>query len=262
MYKEQKTNDYNHVLNKLQDYMLTGKLMANISYNQSFSNDKNKNNNNGLFQMNNDKYKTQLVKENKDKDSFFFPKEKDQLFWCFYIIKYGFEKYDYPGSSSFVNEKSEKFKQIEHLRNNKQQLKVKKIKNIKEEVEDELANKQTVGMKTFIALCIANNINIIYIHKRKCFEFIFDEQSPIYVVHCHNNSDSSGYKYCYEENVSKEQIDKYRSEYFKWECVDKPLKAMSSYKLDELIELCKKTGLTEIENKKKTNLYEWLVMNL
>jgi hypothetical protein len=260
MYKEQKTNDYNHVLNKLQDYMLTGKLMANISYNQSFIEDKDKNNNK-LTPITKD-FKLQLVNQNKEKDRFFFPKEKDQLFWCFYIIKHGFEKYDYPGTTSFVNEKSEKFKQIEHLRNNKQQLKVKKIKNIKEEVEDELANKQTIGMKTFVALCIANNINLIYIHKRKCFEIIFDEQSPIYVVHCHNNSDSSGYKYCYEENISKEQIDKYKNEYFKWECVDKPLKAMTSYKLDELIELCKKLGLTEIENKKKTNLYELLVMNL
>jgi hypothetical protein len=54
----------------------------------------------------------------------------------------------------------------------------------------------------------------------------------------------------------------YRNEYFKWECIDKPLKAVSSYKLSELIELCKKMGLIEIENKKKTNLYEFLVMNL
>ena len=262
MYKEQKINDYNHVLNKLQDYMFTGKLMANISYNQSFIKDIDKNKDKKIVLTTSyDDFKLQ-VKQNKEKDRFFFPKEKDQLFWCFYIIKYGFEKYEYPGTTTFVNEKSEKFKQIEHLRSNKQQLKIKKIKNVKEDVEDELANKQTIGMKTFVALCVVNNINLIYIHKRKCFEIIFDEESPIYVVHCHNNSDSSGYKYCYEENISKEQIEKYRSEYFKWVCVEKPLKAITAYKLDELIELCKKLGLTEMENKKKTNLYELLVMNL
>ena len=218
MYKEQKINDYNHVLNKLQDYMFTGKLMANISYNQSFIKDIDKNKDKKIVLTTSyDDFKLQ-VKQHKEKDRFFFPKEKDQLFWCFYIIK--------------------------------------------EDVEDELANKQTIGMKTFVALCVVNNINLIYIHKRKCFEIIFDEESPIYVVHCHNNSDSSGYKYCYEENISKEQIEKYRSEYFKWVCVEKPLKAITAYKLDELIELCKKLGLTEMENKKKTNLYELLVMNL
>jgi hypothetical protein len=152
------------------------------------------------------------------------------------------------------------------MRHNKQQLKSKKIKNIKEDVEDELANKQTIGMKTFIALCISHNVNIMYIHKRKCFEIIFDEQSPTYVVHCSNNADSSAYKYCYQQNVTKEQLEIYRTQYFNWESFDKPLKAMSSYKLDELTELAKKLGLSEngcdLSKKTKKDLYEMLVMNL
>jgi hypothetical protein len=86
------------------------------------------------------------------------------------------------------------------------------------------------------------------------------------VVHCANNSDSSAYKYCYEQNVSKEQLEKYRTEYFNWESFDKPLKAMSSYKLDELAEFVKKMGLSEsgidLSKKNKKDLYEMLVMNL
>jgi hypothetical protein len=133
-------------------------------------------------------------------------------------------------------------------------------------VEDELANKERIGMKTFIALCVADNINILFIHKRKCFEIIFDEQSPTYVVHCSNNADSSAYKYCYQQNVTKEQLEIYRTQYFNWESFDKPLKAMSSYKLDELTELAKKLGLSEngcdLSKKTKKDLYEMLVMNL
>jgi hypothetical protein len=259
------TNDYNHVLDKLQDYMLNGKTLARTFY-QKFSDEETKSslkceiqkpgkswNGNG-----NIKEKAKL----KEPERFFYPNEKDQLFWCFYIIQNGFEKYEHPGITTFVNEKAEKFKCIEHMRMNKQQLKVKKIKNIKEDVEDELANKQTIGMKTFIALCIANNINIMYIHKRKCFELVFDEQMPTYVVHCINNNDSSAYKYCHEQNVTKEQLDKYRTDYFNWESVDKPLKAMSSYKLDELVELCKRMELPELSNKNKKNLYEQLLMNI
>jgi hypothetical protein len=252
--------DYNHVLNKLQDYMLTGKVLARTFYQQGSSiQNKTKNEETKLepkiFQ-----------KKDKEVNNFFYPKEKDGLFWCFFIIQNGFEKYEYPDATSFVNEKTTKFKLIEHMRHNKQQLKSKKIKNIKEDVEDELANKQTIGMKTFIALCISHNINIMYIHKRKCFEIIFDEESPVYVVHCINNADCSAYKYCYQQNVTKEQLEIYRTEYFNWESFDKPLKAMSSYKLDELTELAKRLGLSEnggdLSKKTKKDLYEMLVMNM
>lgn len=252
--------DYNHVLNKLQDYMLTGKVLARTFYQQgSSSQNKTKN----------EETKLELKifqKKDTEVNNFFYPKEKDGLFWCFFIIQNGFEKYEYPDTTSFVNEKTTKFKLIEHMRHNKQQLKSKKIKNIKEDVEDELANKQTIGMKTFIALCISHNINIMYIHKRKCFEIIFDEESPVYVVHCINNADCSAYKYCYQQNVTKEQLEIYRTEYFNWESFDKPLKAMSSYKLDELTELAKRLGLSEngcdLSKKTKKDLYEMLVMNM
>jgi hypothetical protein len=106
----------------------------------------------------------------------------------------------------------------------------------------------------------------MYIHKRKCFEIIFDEESPVYVVHCINNADCSAYKYCYQQNVTKEQLEIYRTEYFNWESFDKPLKAMSSYKLDELTELAKRLGLSEnsgdLSKKTKKDLYEMLVMNM
>jgi len=253
-----KQTDYNHVLNKLQDYMLTGKVLAKTFYQQGSDNEHKS-------KTETPKPVTQIIQK-KEPERFFYPREKDQLFWCFFIIQNGFEKYEYPDATSFVNEKTIKFKLIEYMRNNKQQLKSKKIKNIKEDVEDELANKQIIGMKTFIALCISHNINIMYIHKRKCFEILFDDQSPTYVVHCINNNDSSAYKYCYEQNVSKEQLEKYRTEYFNWDSFDKPLKAMTSYKLDELVKLATKMGLsengTDLSKKTKKDLYEMLVMNL
>ena len=261
--------EYNHVLINLQDYMLTGKVLARTYYQHSDEENTKRNNKNLKNEKQQDKHQyNQQPKIIKEQERFFYPSDKDQLFWCFYIIQHGFEKYEYPGITSFVNEKAEKFKCIEHLRSNKQQLKIKKIKNIREDIEDELANKQTIGMKTFIALCIAHNINIMYIHKRKCFEVVFDNQSPVFVVHCINNADSSAFKYCYEQNVSPEQLSKYREDYFNWESIEKPLKAISSYKVDELCELCKKLGLTEtnpgvdLSKKTKKYLYELLVMSL
>ena len=250
--------NYNHVINDLQDYMLYGKLLVQSLKLRSKINIKHK-----IMTTSDDSFekdKENLMK--KEKERFFYPQQKDQLYWCFFIMKNGFAAYEYPDVSSFVNEKNEKIKCVTMLRENKQQLKVKKIKNIKEHVENELVNCSTITMKTFIALCVAANINILYIQKRKCFEIIFDEDSPVHIVH-----DMLNGKYSYEPEASKEQVEHYRKTMFKWESIEKPLKAVGSYTSDELIELSKQLGLETMksgENKKKTKneLYEQIVLNL
>lgn len=242
-------------IKKYEDYMLTGKTIIKalkLKNEASIDNKKDKK----------DKYTVVDEIKKKTDSSFFIPQEKDGLFWCFFVIKNGFAAYEYPDATSFVNEKAEKFRLIESLRTKKQILKTKKIKNIKEDVEDDLANKSKIGMKTFIALCAAENINVLFIHKRKCFELMCEEDNPFHVIHWQENPE----KYCYEMNLSKEALDKYRNTLFKWESLEKPLKAMSAYKADELIELCKKLGLQEkVDNlikKTKKDLYELLIMNL
>jgi hypothetical protein len=256
----QPTANYNHVISDLQDYMLYGKLLVQSLKTRSKINAKHK-----IMTTNEDSIELEKEKEKlmkKEKERFFYPSQKDQLYWCFFIMKNGFTAYEYPDVSSFVNEKTEKIKCVTMLRENKQQLKGKKIKNIKEHVENELVNCSTITMKTFIALCIVANINVLYIQKRKCFEMIFDEESPIHVVH-----DMSNDKYCYEPDASKEQIEHYRKTMFKWESIEKPLKAVGSYTSDELVELSKQLGLETMksgENKKKTKneLYEQIVLNI
>ena len=197
------------------------------------------------------------IKENAVNTNFFYPKEKDKLFWCFYIIKYGFSKYGIPTSTSFENEKKEKFDCIEILRNKKQMLKLRKIKNIKEDIEDELANKERIGVKTFIALCVAHDLNIMFIQKNKCFEMIEDENKPIHVVF-----EKAMKIYFYETDVTKEKAEEYRQKYFKWESIDKPLKAISFYKLNDLVSICNKLNLNIENRKNKKDLFELIVMHI
>ena len=83
------------------------------------------------------------------------------------------------------------------------------------------------------------------------------------VVHCINNNDSSALYYCYELNPTSEQLETYRNTLFKWESIEKPLKAMSAYKLEELVELSQRMGLGDnLSKKTKKDLYEGLIMNL
>jgi hypothetical protein len=199
----------------------------------------------------------------KERGALFFPREKDSLFWCFYIIKHGFSKYEFPKTTSFENEKREKFALIEFLRTKKQVLKDKKIKNIREDIEDELANKEKIGMKTFLALCIAENINVLFIHKRKCFhlsnELEKSEKAEYHVIHQKDHQ-----KYAYELNTTPEKCDDYITNYFQWETLDKPLKAFSSYKLSELLDICKKMVIPLPKDKKigKKELYELILFHI
>lgn len=291
--------NYNHIL---QDYMLTGKCLIKSTKNklrELSSEKKQKNNLNfivaepvtekvittsanvcanvcaNVSTSTNDSANVSTsanvcANEKMNKDILFYPEEKDALFWCYFILKNGLSAYEYPNATSFVNEKTEKFKCVQLLRDNKSALKTNKIKNLKEDVEDDLANKERIGMKTFIALCIVSKINVLYIHNRKCFELIHDENEPIHLVQCN----SKPYlKYWGQLNIDKAQVELYRNTLFKWESVDKPLKAIGSYKSDELLELCIRlvfgddsttNALNKQNLKKKTKkeLYELLIQNL
>jgi hypothetical protein len=194
----------------------------------------------------------------------YYPKEKDALFWCYFIIKNGFFGYEYPGATSFAAEKEERFKNIDLLRANKDSLKTHKIKCIKEDVEDELINKEKIGMKTFIALCVVSGINVLFIHKRKCFDLVcnMDLGAKTHIVVCEDNLKCPS-KYGLQIDANESQLAYYREHYFKWESVDKPLKAMGHYKSEELAVLCKKIGLDFSSGQKtKKEMYELLIMNM
>jgi hypothetical protein len=243
----------NIFFHKYHDIMLTGKMITSALKYSNIGNTYSKPK----------KETTDQIKIISQKSSSVFtPSERDGLFWCFYVIKNGFAAYEYPQTTSFINEKNIKIQLIENLREKKQLLKTKKIKNIKEDVEDDLANQQKISVKTFIALCISENINVLFIHKRKYFEMICDENSRYHVIHKYDNPE----KYCYEIDTSNEEIEKYKKDFFEMESFEKPLKAISNYKVIELLGFAKKLGLEEkhenIHKKNKKELYELLVLEL
>jgi hypothetical protein len=64
-------------------------------------------------------------------------------------------------------------------------------------------------------------------------------------------------------DLDEDKVHYYREHYFKWESVDKPLKAMGSYKSEELAVLCSKIGLDFSHGQKtKKEMYELLIVNM
>ena len=201
------------------------------------------------------------LKQMVSKDTIYKPYKKDSLFWCFYILKYGFSKYEMEvGNQHFPIEKQEKFKYIDELRkqSNKDLLKIHKIKPLSL-LEDDLANQERISIKTFFALCIIENMNIILIDKRKVYEVLTTDNPKIHVIH----RNSITYEHHIELDVPTEKYITYKESYYKMSNFDSNLKAMSSYKVEELLELCKKLEINaDIKEKKrmtKKDIYELLV---
>ena len=214
--------------------------------------------------------KKTLTRESKDvkpKDAIYKPSKSDKhgksdsLFWCFYILKYGLSKYEMEvGNQHFTIEKQEKFKYIDEIRKtvNKDLLKTHKIKPFSL-LEDDLANQERISIKTFFALCIIENINILLIDKRKVYEIMMSDDPKIHVVH----RNSVSYEHHIELDITASAINVYKDTYYKMSSFDVSLKSMASYKLEELIELCNKLGVDlETSDKKKylkKDIYELLV---
>jgi hypothetical protein len=195
-----------------------------------------------------------------NRNKYYKPKQKDSLFWCFYILKNGYSNYEMDISNQyFTVEKKEKYRYIEILRNNKDKLKIHNIKPFTE-IENNLGMEDKISVKTFFALCVYENINILLVNKRKIYEIMCLDNKPINIIHKNNH------EHFIELNVTSSILNNYRNTYYKPSNLNSSLKSISSYTVSELTDICKKLDINILINedgKKKTkkDIYELLVLN-
>jgi hypothetical protein len=239
---------YNDVLNKLQDYMLDNE---NIERALKMK----------LVNVNKEKSQTNFEKPKK---TLFIPREKDALFWCFYIIKNGDLKYESLYNKNEVIEKQIKITYVEKIRKEKQTLKIYKFDSISN-IESNLVNDNLINRKTFLSLCALENINIIYIHKKTYFELLMNDSNEIFIIHEINNSSNGKYNIKYGFEIgNNELIDNIKTSLYRVDNIDKPIKAFSAYKTQELIDICSKLAIEIINKdtnkiKPKKDLYEGII---
>lgn len=158
---------------------------------------------------------------------------------------------------------------------NKDLMKINKIKPMSE-IEDDLANKERISVKTFFALCIMEKINVLLVDNRKIYQSMNNDSPTINVIH----RNSKTFENYIELNVTNSSIENYKETYYNVVGFEDGLKSISSYKVDELHELCKKLKIdilnsnsndttndnndTKTNNKKmsKKSLYELIVQHL
>ena len=182
----------------------------------------------------------------------FIPPQKDKLFWCFYIILHGIEKYEIEKAGAFSIEKKFKIDAIGRIRLVKDKVKALKIKI--NEIEDELANKEIITVSGLQVLCMVYNVSVMYLSGKKYCEFLYADDASIPRVIIHNNLKEDTLLFTNEDAEAKTYNDNIHNTYWKIDNIQKPLNAPSAYTLKDLQTICEKLDMPTINNlgKKKT----------
>lgn len=186
---------------------------------------------------------------------FFIPKEHDTLFWCYFLLKHGDKAYELMPHRNSLIEKRLKIECIQEIRTHKSILKAHKFDTLTN-LESNLANDSFMHLATFASLCAIDNLHFLFIRKNTYFEWPTSSSSsdhPVYVVKELTDRKRYGFQ------VGDEEIlQDIRSRFYLIDSLDKPVKALSAYKLADLKAICAKLGI-EPQSKTKNELYELIV---
>jgi hypothetical protein len=202
------------------------------------------------------------IKKQQINDSIFFPKEQDSLFWCYYIISSGESNYEMINVRNSLVAKQIKINYVNKIRINKPVVKTYKFDTITN-IESNLANDNNINIKSVMTLCAIDKINIIFISRKTYYELLMNDSEPIYILREMDYQSKYNKKYGFEI-ANTNLLEEIRTSLYKVETLDKPVKAISSYKLQDLINICNKLAI-EIKhintgkNKTKNELYESLL---
>jgi len=241
-------NNNNIILSDLQKYMLNEDNIKKLLL--------LKNNNETPIEFDKKEINKKEI-DKKENSKLFIPREKDMLFWCFYVMKNGDFSYEILNNRNFILEKKIKFEYIDKIRNEKQLIKSYKISTLTH-IENELANESKIDISTFLSLCIIENINVIYVHKKTYYELLMNDTNTLYIIYSLDN-----YKFGVKLDINNDS-EKIKNTLYKIENIDKPIRSITYYKISDLTTICNKLSITTLnestnKNKNKKELYESLI---
>ena len=187
-------DETNNIIANIQPYMFSNNNIMTF-FRHSVSNNPlksctNNNNISGKDLKNNNNFGEKDLDLKKD---IFYPLDKDSLFWCLYIMKYGIDKYNSLSNRNFVTEKKIKIEYVEHSRKEKSLLKQYKFSSILD-FENMLANECIIHINTFLSLCVLEKMNVIVIHNENYLEVLTNDSHIVHVVLMNPHKSKYGFK--------------------------------------------------------------------
>jgi hypothetical protein len=211
---------------------------------------------------NNTKKPVSEIKTNIFNSSIYVPREQETLFWCYYIILNGEANYEMLNVKNSLIAKQIKINYVSKIRENKPVIKTYKFDTITN-IESNLANDNNISIKTVMSLCAIDKINLIFVSRKTYFELLMNDSQPIYIIRELDNNSKYNKKYGFEI-ANEASLQNIRTTLYKIDNLDKPIKALSSYKVKDLTDICEKLAIKihkddTTKNKTKNELYESII---
>ena len=239
-------------------------VMFTVDYKKKYRNKEAIEKQEELFVEKQETVKNQYVNIPKEKETpatveYKKPKQKDTLFWCLYIAKYGYDEYTEIQTHYGTKQLEIQQKIGNYIKNNMVLLKnvnTRITKAAAQEILSELlTDSKTTSMHVLYAYAIYYNMNLILLHPST--EYYLEIQSDTmedvdtYLLQKDDRQQFSIRESPLTEQEYKEIVDtKYRLESHL-----RPLKAIGNYKVDELYEVAEKVKMDLTVKRTKPELY-------
>ena len=168
--------------------------------------------------------------------SFFSPNYgDDSLFWCIYIFINDINTYLNNKTNLYQHGNKIKMEYIKKAKENKQLLKNYKIKY--RDVEGNLSTDKKINITTLKAICILENINLIFFTEKLLYgQKLDDDNDNCYIRYVNNK---------YSVWIKDNEPDRYNilGSRIIVDNIDKPIRSMSYYKKDDLRDMVVKLGI-------------------
>lgn len=207
----------------------------------------------------------EVVKDEEaiDEKELISPRHQDTLFWCLFIIHFGYKEYLQVDRNYGVKELEEKQKIYEFIKNNPTKAKETnyKITNvaIQEMLSELMTPQKHTSMLSLIGLIAYYHVNLCIINEEtKCMlEFWANAEMKTdtltYIIY---KSSDGKYKLLFE-NIGEYKVIELRNKYMVLEHYSKYMKSVSGYKVEELEAMAQKLNIfDETKKYKKSELYE------
>jgi hypothetical protein len=219
-------------------------------------------------------FTTDRVNQYNPDFGFVVPDKKDTLFWCFrmLLVEYGLDQdngnqdQDQDRKENPILEKKLKIDLVQTLRDNKSLLKQHKISSLSN-IEATLVHEPVIDLKTFFALCIVARIPdpVLYVTENTyyCSGSGSEIESQIPVLKRMKVIKKKDHVHTVYGLHCSKNAQEYTNNYFKLTSLDKPLKAVTAYKLDELVDIAGRLKIDMgTEKRNKNDYYEAIVQTL
>ena len=194
------------------------------------------------------------------KVEYFTPSQSNSLFWCFYIIYNGFASYEFE-TNYFTAEQQFKIQTIEKVKRGENKAALKEHKISKTCFESGLVGAKNINAKTLYALCLCYNLNIFYVYKNTYYEMITNIEKPVHIIIYNAETNNFSIRLPVDMHATEtltehtEYMEKIKESYWKLDNLEKPLRPITVYSVNDLINICSKLEIPVIcdtSNKKKT----------